>query len=149
VIEILILQSAVHSAQGDRPGALACVQRAVSLAEPEGYVRVFIDAGPRLASLLTSAAKVGATRRFVRRLQAASTRTEVHSDLAQDLIEPLSKRELEVLRLLGTHLGGPDIARELVVSLNTMRTHTKHIYAKLGVNSRRAAVHQGKQLNLL
>jgi len=64
------------------------------------------------------------------------------------LIEPLSERELEVLRLLGTGLNGPEIARELVVSLNTMRTHTKNIYSKLGVNDRRAAVRRAKELDL-
>ena len=67
----------------------------------------------------------------------------------QGLIEPLSERELDVLRLLGTDLDGPDIARELVVSLNTVRTHTKNIYAKLGVNNRRAAVRRAEQLDLL
>jgi LuxR family maltose regulon positive regulatory protein len=61
----------------------------------------------------------------------------------------LSVRELEVLRLLGTDLDGPGIARELVVSLNTVRTHTKHIYAKLGVTSRRAAVRRAADLDLL
>ena len=65
------------------------------------------------------------------------------------LVEPLSERELEVLRLLGSDLDGPDIARELTVSLNTLRTHTKNIYAKLGVISRRAAVRQAAELNLL
>jgi LuxR family maltose regulon positive regulatory protein len=65
------------------------------------------------------------------------------------LIEPLSDRELDVLRLLRTDLGGPDIARELIVSLNTMRTHTKNIYAKLGVNNRRAAVRRAEELDLL
>jgi LuxR family transcriptional regulator, maltose regulon positive regulatory protein len=65
------------------------------------------------------------------------------------LIDPLSARELDVLRLLGSDLDGPDIARELVVSLNTVRTHTKNIYAKLGVNSRRAAVRRGDELGLL
>ena len=65
------------------------------------------------------------------------------------MIEPLSERELDVLRLLGTDLGGPDIARELTVSLNTMRTHTKSIYAKLGVNNRRAAVRRAAELGLL
>ena len=65
------------------------------------------------------------------------------------LVEPLSERELDVLRLLGSDLDGPDIARELSVSLNTMRTHTKNIYAKLGVTSRRAAVRQAQQLDLL
>ena len=67
----------------------------------------------------------------------------------QGLVEPLSERELDVLRLLATDLDGPDIARRLVVSLNTVRTHTKSIYAKLGVNSRRAAVRHVEQLNLL
>ena len=67
----------------------------------------------------------------------------------QALIEPLSERELDVLRLLGTDLDGPDIARELVVSLNTVRTHTKNIYAKLGVNNRRAAVRRAEELDLL
>jgi LuxR family maltose regulon positive regulatory protein len=67
----------------------------------------------------------------------------------QGLIEPLSERELAVLRLLGTDLDGPEIARELTVSLNTVRTHTSHIYAKLGVNNRRAAVRTAEQLGLL
>ena len=66
----------------------------------------------------------------------------------QALIEPLSERELDVLRLLGTELDGPAIARELMVSLNTMRTHTKAIYAKLAVTSRRAAVRRAAELGL-
>jgi LuxR family transcriptional regulator, maltose regulon positive regulatory protein len=65
------------------------------------------------------------------------------------LVDPLSPRELDVLRLLGTHLDGPDIARQLFVSLNTVRTHTKNIYAKLGVNNRRAAVRRGQELDLM
>ena len=64
------------------------------------------------------------------------------------LIEPLSERELEVLRLLRTDLSGPEIARECVVSLNTVRTHTQHIYAKLGVNDRRAAIRRAEELDL-
>ena len=67
----------------------------------------------------------------------------------QPLIEPLSERELEVLRLLDSDLDGPDIARELTVSLTTVRTHTRNIYAKLGVTSRRAAVSRGAELGLL
>ena len=67
----------------------------------------------------------------------------------QPLIEPLSERELEVLRLLDSDLDGPDIARELTVSLPTVRTHTRNIYAKLGVNSRRAAVRRAAELGLL
>ena len=65
------------------------------------------------------------------------------------LIEAVSERELEVLRLLGSDLSGPDIARELLVSINTLRTHTKSIYTKLGVNNRRAAVRRAQELDLL
>nr|WP_272949126.1 LuxR C-terminal-related transcriptional regulator [Kribbella pittospori] len=67
----------------------------------------------------------------------------------QALVDPLSDRELDVLRLLAGDLDGPSIARQLVVSLNTVRTHTKHIYAKLGVTNRRSAVRRAHQLNLL
>jgi LuxR family transcriptional regulator, maltose regulon positive regulatory protein len=67
----------------------------------------------------------------------------------QTWIEPLSERELDVLRLLKTELDGPEIARELMVSLNTMRTHTKNIFTKLGVNNRRAAVRRAEELKLL
>ena len=68
--------------------------------------------------------------------------------MQRGLVEPLSGRELEVLRLLRTDLSGPDIASELMVSLNTMRTHTKNIYTKLGVNNRREAVRRAEQLDL-
>ena len=67
----------------------------------------------------------------------------------QSLVDPLSERELDVLRLLATDLDGPEIARRLYISLNTVRTHTKNIYAKLGVNSRRAAVTKARELGLL
>ncbi len=148
VLEILVLRALAHQAGGDIPAALASLQRALVLAEPEGYVRIFIDEGPPMASLLRAAAKQGITPNYVRRLLAAVGKTEDSAPVSQGLIEPLSERELDVLRLLGTDLGGPDIARELVVSLNTVRTHTKNIYTKLGVNNRRAAVRRGKELDL-
>ena len=148
VIEILVLQALAHQARDDIPSALASLRRAVTLAEPEGYVRIFADEGPPMASLLRAAAKQGITPSYVRRLLAAINKTEDSTPASQGLIEPLSERELDVLRLLGTDLGGPDIARELVVSLNTVRTHTKNIYAKLGVNNRRAAVRRAKELDL-
>jgi LuxR family maltose regulon positive regulatory protein len=79
----------------------------------------------------------------------AAMGTEHRPAGATALVEPLSARELDVLRLLGTDLSGPDIARELFVSLNTLRTHTKNIYSKLDVTSRRAAVRQAHDLKLL
>ena len=102
-----------------------------------------------MASLLSAAAKKGIAPSYVRRLLAAVTKTDDRRPVKQSLIEPLSERELDVLRLLGSDLDGPDIARELIVSLNTMRTHTKNIYAKLGVNNRRAAVRRARELKLL
>jgi LuxR family maltose regulon positive regulatory protein len=149
VIEILVLQALAQLSDGDVPAALASLKHALTLAEPEGYVRVFVDEGPPMASLLGLAAKNGIAPRYVRRLLAAVIKTEHSAPVDQRLIEPLSERELDVLRLLGTDLDGPEIARELIVSLNTVRTHTKNIYAKLGVNNRRAAVRRAKELDLL
>jgi len=148
VIEILLLQALAQQGLGDVRAALAALQRALFLAEPEGYVRVFVDEGSPMASLLRAAAKHGMADGYVRRLLAALGQVAANPQPRQGLVEPLSERELEVLRLLGTDLDGPDIARQLIVSLNTMRTHTKSIYAKLGVNSRRAAVRRGKELGL-
>jgi LuxR family transcriptional regulator, maltose regulon positive regulatory protein len=148
VIEILVLQALAHQTLGDIPAALARLERALTLAEPEGYVRVFVDEGPPMTSLLRAAAKHGTTRNYVRRLLAAVGETGPDSPVRQALIDPLSERELDVLRLLGTELDGPAIARELMVSLNTVRTHTKNIYAKLAVTNRRAAVRRAAELDL-
>jgi LuxR family maltose regulon positive regulatory protein len=153
VIETLVLQALVEQARGDTAAALAPLQRAVTLAEPETHVRVFADEGPPMAALLKALArKKAASPGYLRRLLAATARaapTAPAAPVPQALVEPLTERELDVLRLLGSDLDGPDIARELSVSLNTMRTHTKNIYAKLGVTSRRGAVRQAQQLNLL
>ena len=85
----------------------------------------------------------------MRRLLEGAGSAPRRSPTNQGLIEPLSERELEVLRLLRSELDGPEMARELVVSLNTLRTHTKNIYAKLGVTNRRAAVRRATELDLL
>jgi LuxR family maltose regulon positive regulatory protein len=161
-IEILVLHALAHQAQGDVPFALAPLERALTLAEPEGYVRIFVDEGPRMAELLTRMKAEGGRHQeyYTHKLLAAfGKRTSVHPfDTAQDklsalspqpLVEPLSERELEVLRLLGTELSGPEIARQLLVSLSTMRTHTRNIYNKLEVNNRRAAVRRAEELDLL
>jgi len=109
---------------------------------------VFADEGPPMASLFRMAARQGITPSYVRRLLAAVNGSR-DTPRQPGLIEPLSERELDVLRLLGSDLDGPDIARELSMSLNTLRTHTRNIDAKLGVNSRRAAVRQAAERNLL
>jgi LuxR family maltose regulon positive regulatory protein len=149
LIEVLVVRALAFRARRDMPAALASLRRALKLAEPEGYVRMFVDEGSPLASMLRAVAKQGTGGSYLRRLLAAVERTEGGAPVDQGLIDPLSVRELDVLRLLGTDLDGPDIARELVVSLNTVRTHTKNIYAKLGVNSRRAAVRRAAELDLL
>ncbi len=149
VIEILVLQALECQLRDDVPGALVPLERALALAEPEAHIRLFLQEGRPMAALLEAAARRQIVPKFVERLRAAFSpgASEVH--VKHILAEPLSGRELEVLRLLRSDLDGPGIANELVVSLNTVRTHTKNIYAKLGVNSRRAAVSRGVELNLL
>jgi LuxR family maltose regulon positive regulatory protein len=146
VIEILLLQALA----GERTGADALVPlvRALELAEPEGYVRLFLDEGPPMATLLDAAAERGLAVPYAHQLLACFGRRD-DDPAAPPIVDPLSRRELDVLRLLATELSGPEIAREFVVSLHTVRTHTKNIYAKLGVNSRRAAVRRADELGLL
>jgi LuxR family maltose regulon positive regulatory protein len=100
-----------------------------------------------MAALLRAVGKQGNSGSSIRRLLAAFSPARGSAPVHRDLIDPLSARELDVLRLLGTDLDGPEIARELVISLNTVRTHTKNIYAKLGVTNRRAAVRRGEELD--
>ncbi len=190
VIEISILQSLAYQAQGDQPRALAVLERALTLAEPEGYVHVFVDEGEPMRLLIAgfrSAPTVGHALQIEKQkrdqtqkliayagrllsafpLPAATTqlptdhkksttpalqRTQcaaIGHNQPSTSIEPLSDRELEVLKLLRTELSGPEIAQQLIVSLNTLRTHTKNIYSKLGVNHRRAAVRRAEELGLI
>ena len=121
-IEILALRAQAYRALGDIPAALASREQAQRLAEPEGLVPSFAD--------------------------EADESVPVAAPAGPGLAEPLSERELDVLRLLASELDGPAIARHLSVSLNTLRTHTRHIYAKLGVTSRRAAVRRAAELGL-
>lgn len=158
VIEILIVQALAYQTQGDSAAALVSLTRALTLAEPQGYIRRFVDEGQPMAQLLRAAAARQITADYTAKLLAAlgveQPKNAVHTPLptaptAQPLIEPLSQRELEVLRLFKTELSGPEIAQELVVALSTVRTHTKGIYSKLNVSSRRAAVKRAEDLNLL
>ncbi len=157
-IEILALLALARQAQGDITAALAALGQALALAEPEGYVRTFADEGAPMAGLLRQAAAHAIMPAYAGRLLAAyGAQPERSADeaprptapAAQPLVEPLSQRELDVLRLFQTELSGPEIARELVVALSTVRTHTKSIYSKLNVNSRRAAVKRATELRLL
>jgi LuxR family maltose regulon positive regulatory protein len=147
VIEILALRSLLQHAGGDAAGALASLARSLVLAEPEGYARVFLEEGPPMTALLRTLAHRDRAS-YAHRLLASGDPVAGGRGLQRGLVEPLSERELDVLRLLRSDLDGPEIARELTVSLNTMRTHTKSIYTKLGVNSRRAAVRRAEELGL-
>jgi LuxR family maltose regulon positive regulatory protein len=102
-----------------------------------------------MANLLENAAKRGIAPVYIRHLQMAFGTTEQRVSVGNGMIEPLSERERDVLRLLATELSGPEIARVLFVSLNTVRTHTKSIYTKLAVNTRQAAVRRARELDLL
>ena len=149
-LDILIVQALARHAADDPDGATAALARAIEIAEPEGYVRLFIDEGASMVALLKLAAKDRNAPGYGRHLLAASTVARPKEGVAaQPLIEPLSDRELEVLRLLQSDLDGPNIARELTVSLPTVRTHTSNIYSKLGVANRRAAVRRAGELGLL
>jgi LuxR family maltose regulon positive regulatory protein len=150
VVELLVLRAIAERGRGDAPAALATLEEALLRAEPEGWVRAFLDEGAPVVELLRTAAGGGPAREQARRVLAhdAPRAPSAGDASAPGLAEDLSDREREVLRLLRSDLSGPDIARELVVSLNTVRTHTKHIYAKLGVNSRRAAVRRAAELGL-
>ncbi|MGE0056576.1 MAG: LuxR C-terminal-related transcriptional regulator, partial [Dehalococcoidia bacterium] len=152
VVQVLVLQALAHRAAGDMPAALQSLRRALSLAEVEGYVRVFVDERAPMAALLEAAVQRGIAVSYARRLLDAFGVVDEKPSTASASTAPqqlLSERELDVLRLLRGDLDGPEIARELVVSLNTMRTHTKSIYSKLGVSTRRAAVRRAEELNLI
>ena len=158
VIEILILQALAHQAQGDVPAALVPLQQALTLAEPEGYICTFLDEGLPMAQLILEASKRGIMPDYTGKLLVAfeaqgqgnvSASPIPAPRASQSLIEPLSQRELEVLRLFKTELSGPEIANQLVIGLSTVRTHTKSIYSKLNVNDRRAAVKRATELGLI
>ena len=158
-LQVMVLQALAHQAAGESKKAVQLLGDALAPAAPGGLIRLFVDEGPLMAALVREAVKQGVAPVYGQQLLAAfgdgetpvlnEAEAAVHSpQTIQPFPDPLSDRELEVLRLLTTELSGPEIARELMVSLNTMRTHTKNIYSKLGVNSRRTAVRRAAELNL-
>ena len=159
LLEIGMLRAVTLHVRGDRLEALAELERAfVQAPEPEGYVRLFLDEGAPMLALLDDAAvsegRGGSDvlRQHPRRLldaAASAQRAPAEALVGVPLADPLSERELEVLRLLDSDFTGPELARQLFVSLNTLRTHTKRIFTKLDVNNRSAAVRRARELGLL
>jgi LuxR family maltose regulon positive regulatory protein len=146
IIEILVLLAVAQQAAGDHTRATASLAQALARAEPEGYVRSFLDADATVMDLLRRLAGTGDAHaaEILGSGRSSPTRRRHRASDPDDL----SDRELDVLRLLRSDLSGPEVARELYVSLNTLRTHTKHIYTKLGATNRREAVTRAAQLGL-
>jgi ATP/maltotriose-dependent transcriptional regulator MalT len=139
LVEARMVRALARHAAGDTSAAIPDLAAALTDGVPGGYLRLFLDEGPPMTELLQAAGHAG----LVPRAAAPAPAVAPSSD------EGLSDRELEVLRLLATELTGPEIARHLFVSVNTLRTHTKHIFTKLDVNTRRAAVRRATELGLL
>jgi len=146
-IEILVLQALAYQAQGRSVSALETLNRALSLAEPEGYVRVFLDEGRPMARLLYQAAEREIFPEYTGRLLAQFPVEEQLN--TPTLIEPLSKRELEVLRLIATGASNAEIAQELYIAVGTVKNHVKNIYSKLDVHSRAQAIARSRELGLI
>jgi LuxR family maltose regulon positive regulatory protein len=158
VIEILVLQALAHEAQGESPSALVPLERALTLAEPEGYVRVFEDEGLPMARLLAEAAAHGIMPDYTAKLLAALEAEEhksadeshlPHALPAQSLTEPLSQRELEVLHLIAEGLSNREISERLFLALITVKGHNRNIFRKLQVRRRTEAVARARKLGLL
>ena len=162
VIEPLALQAVALHAQGEESAALVALERALVLAEPEGYIRTFVDEGQQMAALLREALARGIAPAYVEQLLAAfrPPDTEIQGDgaagcvpshrlTASMLTEPVTARELAVLRLLAAGASNAEMARDLVVEQSTIKTHLINLYGKLGVHSRTQAVARARALHLL
>jgi LuxR family transcriptional regulator, maltose regulon positive regulatory protein len=160
LIEILILQALAHEARGDVQGALAPLERALTLAEPEGYARVYIDEGAPMYRLLSALSDRGRMPDYTARLLAgfdevdppALARIAAVPPVAshsQPLVEPLSQRELEVLRLVAQGLSNREISERLFVAVSTIKGHNRIIFDKLQVRRRTEAVARARELGLL
>lgn len=161
-IRILILQALAFQARGEGEKASAALDSALALAEPGGYVRVFIDEGAPMRLLISDLrSRIGERARsesepssylllaYIDKLLATFPSLGLAEKDEPAIIEPLSERELEVLRLLASHLSRTEIAQELFISVNTARSHIKNIYAKLMVHRRKEAIQRAKDWGLL
>ncbi len=155
VIEILVLQAIAYHAHGDLPAALLPLQHALSIGEPEGYVRMFLDEGPGMVQLLreASASEImpDYTNRLLAAFEAEKRKSEGKSDLlpSQPRIEPLTQRELKILQLVAQGLSNREIGERLFLALDTVKGHNRKIFDKLQVQSRTEAVARARELGLL
>jgi LuxR family maltose regulon positive regulatory protein len=155
-IGIMILQTLACQAGGETNQAMDTLERALNLAEPSGFFRIFVDEGPSMARILYEALDLGIAPNYVRRLLAAFPIDKPEqvdppeSRVSQsDYVEPLSEREIEILHLIAEGLTNPEIANRLFLSLHTVKTHTRNIYGKLGVHNRTEAVARARVVGLL
>ena len=160
-IEILTVQAIALQAQGEIDQALATLERTLSLAEPEGYVRTFVDEGEPMTKLLRLAASRGIAKKYVRKLLASFQRPILGAEsklkvlpaegavALSPLVEPLSERELEVLQLIAAGMSNREIAEKLIIGEGTVKTHINNIYSKLDVQSRTQAIGRARELKLL
>jgi LuxR family maltose regulon positive regulatory protein len=152
LIEALLVLALAQAAKGDLPAALMPLERALTLAEPEGYVRVFVGEGETMRNLLRQAATQGIAPDYARRLLAAfgdPVRGASTSGHTPGLAEPLTAREIEVLRLIAAGLRNEEIAGRLFISLATVKRHIANAYGKLAVSNRVEAVSRARELGLL
>ncbi|MBE9524656.1 MAG: LuxR family transcriptional regulator, partial [Chloroflexi bacterium] len=147
VIATRVMQSL---AAQNRAAALEYLSEALTLAQPERFIRTFVDGGSALTPLLIEAARQGICPEYVGEILAAF---EIKKDLSSEAlppgIEPLSERELEVLRLLAAGLTNRQIAEEIVVSISTVKSHVHHICVKLDASNRTQAAARARQLGFL
>lgn len=162
ILKVTILQALAHHMHCQKDKAIQLLAYSLSMAEPGGLIRIFVDEGERMRQLILEY-RLWINKRphsghkpieYVDKLLSAFAQPGASSNSViisrkSELIEPLSDRELEVLRLLRSELSGPEIAQQLIVSLHTLRTHTNNIFKKLGVNNRRAAIRRAEELDLL
>lgn len=161
-IEIMILQALASQAQGDQARARGTLERALELAQPEGYVRTFVDEGAAVANLLAhtrgahgerpGTAPDGGRSGYVGELLAAFRQPSAPKHLPPEVLpsnDLLSDRELEVLRLVAAGYKNQQIAEKLFVVVGTVKAHLNSIYRKLGVQSRMQAVSRARDSGLL
>jgi LuxR family maltose regulon positive regulatory protein len=152
-LKVMALQAVAYQVSGDNALAFHVLREVLSLAEPGGYIRTFVDEGPPMGQLLYEALSRGIAPDYVQRLLSAFPIAEpepVPSSAANDeLIEPLSERELEVVHLIAEGLTNPEIAARLFLSPHTVKAHARNIYGKLNVHNRTQAVARARALGIL